>query len=61
MSITAMIIALGITASVFTSVFVIAAAMLSSRISRGEGLAEHFESDAETPQLVPTTAPVKSL
>jgi len=60
MSAITLVIALGITASVFSSAIIVAATMLSSRISRAENVLERFERVEERPSFAPRTYPVES-
>lgn len=60
MSAIALFITLGIAASVFSSVIVLASAMLSSRIGRAENLPERFEPVAEKSSFMPRTYPLES-
>lgn len=53
MSPIATIIILGITASFLASILTVAAAMLSSRISRAENIEEKFVAQEEPAQLFP--------
>jgi hypothetical protein len=60
MSILTIIFIIGILTSLFASILIVAAAMLSSRLSQQEPVVEHFERVMDAPQGIPSPYSVRS-